>query len=200
LVLARELAAAALANLESNPEQSVLLALKAAETTYLVDGTVLPEVERILHQAVQADRIEITIPMAGVVAFSPDGKTLAIGNSNGRLKLWETETGQEVRELGGHLTFVSGLSFSPNGRFLASSSFDLQVKIWDVASGSQLGLIKGFDRQVNDVAFSPDGGWLAAVDQDGLVRIWDVTSVISSTAGHSSSLDITETVFIKHAP
>jgi WD40 repeat protein/serine/threonine protein kinase len=200
LVLARELASAAIANLESNPERSVLLALEAAETTLTADGSILPEVERILHLAVQADRTEITIPMGGLVAFSPNGKALAIGNSNGRLKLWETETGQEIRELGGHISLISGLSFSPDGRFLASSSFDLQVKIWDLASGSQLGLIKGFDSQVNNVAFSPDGGLLATVDQDGPVRIWDVTSIFNHTAGESISLDITEIVFIKQAP
>ena len=140
--------------------------------------------------------------MAGLVAFSPDGKILAIGNSNGTLKLWETETGREVRELGGHLSLISGLSFSPNGRFLASSSFDMQVKvkIWDVASGSQLGVLQELDTQGTGVAFSPDGRWLATADQDGSVRIWDVTSVIERSAGESSSLDITETVFIKQAP
>jgi WD40 repeat protein len=90
---------------------------------------------------VQADRIEFTIPMAGSVAFSPDGTILAIGNSNGTLKLWETRTGEEILELGGHITLISGLSFSPDGRFLASSSFDFGVKIWDVTSGSQIGLV-----------------------------------------------------------
>lgn len=198
LAVARELALAAFVNLETNPERSVLLALKAAETTLKVDGFILPEVERFLHMAVQADRTELTIPMAGLVAFSPDGKSLAIGNSNGTLKLWETETGQEMRELEGHLTLISGLSFSPNGKFLASSSIDMRVKIWDVTSGSLLGVIKEFDGPVNDVVFSLDGEKLATVDQDGLVRIWDVTSVFGRSPGESNLLEITETVFIKH--
>jgi WD40 repeat protein/serine/threonine protein kinase len=197
LAISRELAAAALDNLESNPERSILLALKAAETTHDVEGTILPEVERILHMALQADRTEITIPMVGLVDFSPDGKMLAIGDSSGTLKLWETDTGQEIRELGGHLSLISGLSFSPNGRFLASSSFDehVKVKIWDVASGSQLGALREPDTESNDVAFSPDGGHLATVDQGGSVRIWDVTSVIEQSSGESNSFDISETIF-----
>ncbi len=200
LVQSRELSSYAVENLEINPERSVLLALKAADTTLKADGIVLPEVEKLLHRAIQADRIEITIPMSGLAAFSPDGEMLAIGNSNGTLRLWDTKSGQEIRQLGGHIMVINDLSFNPNGRVLASSSLDMQVKIWDVTSGEQLALIKGFDNQVNYIAFSPNGELLAAVDQDGLVRIWDVTQATNSATGNSRSLEITETVFYQKAP
>ena len=105
--------------------------------------------------ALQADRTEITIPMAGLLAFSPDGNKLAIGDSNGTLKMWETGTGQEIHELSGHLSLISDLSFSPDGRFLASSSFDKQVKIWDATSGTQVGVIQEFDSEANGVDLQP---------------------------------------------
>ncbi len=200
LVVARELVSAAAANIELNPERSILLALKAAETTNQADGYILPEVERLLHKAIQADRIEITIPMAGLIAFNHDGKLLAIGDSNGALKLWETDTGQEIRELGGHYSLISGLSFSPNGRYLASSSFDLKVKIWDVVSGEQVAVIKDFNSQVNYVTFSPDGNLLAAVDQDGKVQAWEVNSVLENYTEESSPSGRVEPVFFKQAP
>jgi WD40 repeat protein/DNA-binding CsgD family transcriptional regulator len=200
LVLVRELTSAALTNLESNPERSLLLALEAAEITHEVDGTVLPEVERLLHMALQADRTEITIPMAGLVAFSPDGKILAIGDSNGTLKLWDTGTGQEVYTLNGHLNLISDFSFSPDGQFLASASFDQQVKIWDVASGAQVGVIKGFDDQGSGVAFNPDGRRLATIDQGGNVRIWNLAPVIELKSGETDPFEITEIVFNRQLP
>jgi WD40 repeat protein len=200
LVLARELISAALTNLGSNPERSLLLALEAAEITHEVDGTVLPEVERLLHMALQADRTEITIPMAGMVAFSPDGKTLAIGDSNGTLKLWDTGTGEEIHALSGHLNLISDFSFSPAGRFLASASFDGQVKIWDVASGAQVGVIKGFDDQGTGVDFNPDGKRLATVDQGGNVHVWNLAPVIEPNSGEIDPFEITEILFNRQLP
>jgi hypothetical protein len=49
---ARELAAAAVANLDVDPERSILLAVEAVERTRSVDGLVLPEAEEALHRAV----------------------------------------------------------------------------------------------------------------------------------------------------
>lgn len=175
LGFARELSAAAFSNLETNPERSILLALKAAETTQKEDGFILPEVERILHLAVQADRTEITIPMVGFVAFSHDGRILAIGDSNGLLKLWETSTGKEIEELEGHESLISDITFSHDDQFLISSSFDQRIIIWDVANGSQISTIEEFESQVNGIDLSPDGKWLATANQNGPVQIWDIS-------------------------
>jgi WD40 repeat protein/serine/threonine protein kinase len=199
LTVARELAAAALGNLELNPERSILLALEAIDTTYRVDGTVLPELENILHLAVQADRTEITIPMAGKVIFSPDGRSLAIGSSAGDLRLWDSDTGQQNHLLDGHTSLISGLSFSPEGRFLASSSFDGQVRIWDVASGNEIALITGHDGQVYNVALSPDGRQLATVDPEA-VRIWDLTSLYNRNSDESRSIELSEPAVIQATP
>ena len=64
-----ELAAAALANLEADPEVSVLLAIEAVEATRSADGTALREAEEALHRAVVASRLDLEVP--GVGASSP---------------------------------------------------------------------------------------------------------------------------------
>ena len=87
LATARELASAAVANLELDPERSVLLAMEAVKTTLSPDGVVLRETEGVLRQAIQADRVLLSIPAAGVLAYSPDGDMLAIGSENGSLTL-----------------------------------------------------------------------------------------------------------------
>ena len=73
IATARELAAAAVANLEVDPELGVLLATEAVETTRSSDGTVLPEAEEALHRAVVASRLELEVP--GLEGSSPGART-----------------------------------------------------------------------------------------------------------------------------
>jgi WD40 repeat protein/serine/threonine protein kinase len=200
LAIARELVSAAHTNLNVDPERSILLALEAAETTSTMDGYVLPEVENVLHLALQADRIETTIPSVGTVTFSPDGKYLAIGNSVGSLKLWDIEAGQWEHTLSGHVSLISNAIFSQDGRFLVSSSFDTEVKIWDVASGAELGVIDGHDTQVNSVGISPDYRHVATVDNAATLRIWDVGQVTDQKTLQNDSLVISEPVLLQELP
>ena len=77
----RELASAALANLDVDAERSVLLALEAIKVTRSVDGTVLREAQEALHRAVVASRVVMTVPGGGGEvdwAKTPDGRSLFV--------------------------------------------------------------------------------------------------------------------------
>ena len=68
--------------------------------------------------------------------FSPDSKILVATGfveliSNIRMKLWDVETGEEIRTLSGHTELVESLAFSNDGKILASGSFDGTVLLWD---------------------------------------------------------------------
>jgi hypothetical protein len=73
-------------------------------------------------------------------AFSPDGRTLALGESSlsysdwvdRSVSLWEVATGRERARFLGHRSGVLSLAFSPDGRRLASGSNDTTILIWDV--------------------------------------------------------------------
>jgi WD40 repeat protein len=119
--------------------------------------------------------------------FSPDGKTLAVGQggesdgTSGKVTLVDPATGAIRKELTpGHLNGLTDIAFHPDGKTLASCGRDTMVGIWDVESGKLLkALGKGRGGQFKDwihaVAYSPDGRWLAAADMAGMVHIFSLT-------------------------
>ena len=97
------------------------------------------------------------------VAFSPDGKTLASGDADSTVRLWDVAAHQPIAApLTGHTDAVDSVAFSPDGKTLASGSIDGTVRLWDVATGRQIGTLPtGHTGLVSSVAFSPDGKTLA---------------------------------------
>ena len=107
------------------------------------------------------------------VAYSPDGKTLAIGNADRTLKLWTPESGRQHSYA--HHNAVSSVAFSPDGNTVVSAgSRDDAVKVWDVVAAPEPATLhqKG---AVYSVAFSPDGRMLAC-GGDRSTKLWDVAT------------------------
>lgn len=171
---ARELAAAAVANLGVDPERSILLALEAVDTTWKADRTVVPEAEEALHRALQESRVVLTVPQGRAIAVSPDGSRFATTGQDGTAIVWETDTGKRLLTLRGHEGEVNGIAFSPDGSLLATTGSDRTVRLSDGESGRQIHVLRGHRDLVLGTAFSPDGRLLATSSQDGTVRIWDV--------------------------
>jgi len=112
----------------------------------------------------------------GAVAFSPDGRLLASGGSDGAVRVWDVATGRELRRLEGHTDSVQSVAFSPDGRTLASGGKDNIVRLWGVDTGRELNSLKGHTDFVRSVAFSPDGQTVASGAGDMTVRLWDAGS------------------------
>jgi len=110
------------------------------------------------------------------VAFSTDGKKLALGDVNSEIHLCQVEDGQNSLTCRGHTSWVRFVTFSPDKGILASSSCDYSVKLWDVCTGQCLNSLEGHTKQVYSVAFSPNGLVLASGSEDQEVRLWSATS------------------------
>jgi WD40 repeat protein/serine/threonine protein kinase len=109
------------------------------------------------------------------VSFSPDGRRLASGSSDGTVRVWDLATGGELLVLRGHEKGVQGVSFSPDGRRIASGSEDGTVRVWELAGGGLSHVLRRDEEGVTSVSFSPDGRQLASGSSDGTMRVWDLT-------------------------
>ncbi|MBM4069542.1 MAG: hypothetical protein FJ271_11420 [Planctomycetes bacterium] len=114
--------------------------------------------------------------MVTASAFSPDGSTLAVGNSGHQVtsvSLFELRTGKLLKNCRGHVQAVTAVAFSPDGKSLASASYDKSVRVWDASSGKETLRCSGHAAPVHAVAFSPDGKTLASGSEDKTIRLWD---------------------------
>ena len=73
------------------------------------------------------------------VVFRPDGKRFAIAGNEGPIRVWESDTGRELRNLSGLAAPVRCLHWSPDGRRLASADEHGLVQIWDAETGQRDG-------------------------------------------------------------
>jgi WD40 repeat protein len=179
LAEARELAAAATANLDVDPERSVLLALEAVDRSRAGDGSVLPEAEQALHDAVTASRAVLRVPgVGGAVQWSPDGSRVAAAGPEGTVDILDARTGDPLNSISGHDAPVNGIAFSPDGALVGTTGEDGFAKIWDLETGEELHALESpAERDALAPSFSPDGSLFAAAWlHEGFIRILDLTS------------------------
>ncbi len=194
LATARELAAAAVDRLKSDPQLGLLLAIESVNRTLPVDHMVAAESEEALYRALQTSQLQMTLSghtdWLNDVAMSEDGRYLATTGYDNTVKLWDAATGQELHTFADHSRVVNGLAFSPDTRRLASVGNDGFVIVYDLGNYERLAVMNGNDGAVRAAAFHPDSIHLATANDDGTVRVWDTEARRSRyhLFGHADSV------------
>jgi WD40 repeat protein len=116
---------------------------------------------------------------ANALAFSPDGKILAVGARNNTVHMWDPRNGQGIKPLVGKASEIPSagaiwaLAISPDNKTLAAGGHDRTVRLWDLADRTERAQLQ-HDDAVRSLAISPDGKLLAVGDDAGSVTVWDM--------------------------
>jgi WD40 repeat protein len=125
------------------------------------------------------------------LAFSPSGKTIATVGRQGIVRIWDPETGEDIRIIDTKTeSNISSLTFSEDGNILASSHSGIyhffftdnvpyKAKFWEPTTGKELGELELSPAEENNaprypILFSPHGGVLA-VHKGTHVELWDIS-------------------------
>ena len=164
---------------------------RANEIAYSPDGTKLAVASDIgiwIYDTQTGEELDL-FPAnrfgVSAIAFSPDGNMLASDSFDGTIsywnienltvRLWDVNSGRQIRTFTGHTHPITCLAFSPDGKTIASGSADYVVRVWDVESGRQLHRLLGPTGSVTSVAFSPDSKTLVGSgSRQNFFKLWDV--------------------------
>jgi WD40 repeat protein len=109
------------------------------------------------------------------VVVSADGKRLLTGGYDKALRLWDADTGKELRGFEGHTDAIQAVALSPDGKRVLSASGDL-VRLWDAQTGKALRqMTHGLEEGTASVAFGPEGRALSG-DRAGRMHLWDLNT------------------------
>jgi WD40 repeat protein len=116
------------------------------------------------------------------LAYAPDGRTLASGDADQQVRLWDVQTGAD------RATFqvpapkhrrpgIHSLAFHPDGQTLAAAAAGSTVALWDVERLKPLRGLAGHELPARSVAFAPDGSPVTGGRNEsanrGEVLVWD---------------------------
>jgi WD40 repeat protein len=170
LARSNELASAALASIEIDPERSLILASEGAELR------ATPQTEQALARALTASRVRLTArPQIGTLSaaeLSDDGRWLVIGGARGT-EVYDARSGELVRSL--DTGAVADLDVDPNDRQVATAGADGEVRSFVLTDGRPNGSIR-VGAAPTTLTTSDDGAQLAVGNDRGQIRVLDYRS------------------------
>jgi WD40 repeat protein len=126
----------------------------------------------------------------GVLAAKQWRSLLASGSEDHHVRLWDAETGQEVKILTGHTNRIWSVAWSPGGQLLASASEDRTAKLWVAQTGQLLRTLRGHSDRVFSVRWSPVAPLLATGSQDQTIKLWhgETGELLKTLVGHEKGV------------
>ncbi|MFI6011503.1 toll/interleukin-1 receptor domain-containing protein [Streptomyces sp. NPDC051243] len=107
-----------------------------------------------------ASRTESSGPIVWILRWSPDGRRIATGQSDGNVRLWNPATLTPLRTLSGGQGMIDSLEWSRSGERIAAGAYMGTLHVWDTRTGALVG-DRIFNSSVSALSWSPDGNRLA---------------------------------------
>lgn len=132
--------------------------------------------------------VEPGIQKVNSLSYSPDGKTLAIGESGKNLLIMDVAQGAIIKTLSEHGKGVRGTAFTRDGKYLISGGNDNNARIWETASYKCVKTLIGHQSEITSVNIPPVGNYCITTSHDETVKVWSLTSFecADSMEGHKT--------------
>jgi len=134
------------------------------------------------------------------IVFTPDGRNMISGSSDGTIRFWNVQSGKQVGIIQAHRPVMS-LAVSNNGKHLACGLTDAVVKMWTlkhdpvITHRDQRILSRDYRGDILSIAFSPDDTKVAAGGTPGGVRIWNLLAPDERCKSSTSNGAVTSLVW-----
>ncbi len=124
------------------------------------------------------------------VAISSDGQTIVSAALDNTIRIWDLQTGQELRILRGNSSLFYSLAISPDGQIIVSGSRDNTIRVWDFETGQELYHLKGHTKEVDSLVISSDSQTIASGSRDNTIKVWNLPTgqQLRTLQGHTGEV------------
>jgi WD40 repeat protein len=167
-------------SLADDPERSLILAMYAIGATPDSKPELLRVAQELLHRVLLSSQVRLTLNghqgAINSISVSADASRIITSGADRVAKLWDSESGRELKTYSGHQDNVVSAVFNADGKRVVTGSWDHTAKVWDTESGREIVTLKGHDDKVNSVAVNADGTQVATASADHTAKLWDVAT------------------------
>ena len=124
------------------------------------------------------------------IAVSPNDKMVGTASQDKTIKLWSSDSLNELGTLKGHKRGVWSIKFSPVDRVLASASGDCTLRLWNVTDLQCLRTFQGHNSGVLQLSFLSGGLQIMSGGADGLLKLWNIhdSECVNTWEAHDGKL------------
>jgi WD40 repeat protein/Tfp pilus assembly protein PilF len=163
-----------------------------AHPTQVTSTSVSPDATRVaaasadgtvrVHELATGNAVHELKHARRVLSVAVTSRHVLTGGDDGLVRVFDLQSGRELRTLAGHQKAVGKLAVASDGQTVASGSDDGTVKVWAIEPGKLMRTLEHGATEVWSVTFAADGKTLASGTQDDVVRVWDAFSGRAITA------------------
>jgi WD40 repeat protein len=154
----------------------------------------MPEVKRLIMQAresidfswLEPLNCNLVSPGTGIIytlkghakyitsfSISEEGNRALSSSEYGTLKVWDLQSGLELKSINGHINYISTSIISADGRKALSAS-SLVIKVWDLDSGAEIFSLYGHHYPVTHLFINWNGQKAISVSEEGCLKFWNL--------------------------
>jgi len=162
-----------------------VIAVAAVAVVDVWDLRTQEKIQRLNHTS-SVKKLEVTC-----VSANPSGDLVAVGYSDGSIRLFSPDSGDEEVTFTGHRSAITCLAFDADGLRLASGSRDTVTIVWDVVGEQGIARLQGHKGPITSVAFLEERqGVVVTGSKDTTVKFWELSTqhCFKTVTGHMTEV------------